>query len=111
MTSNHPVTLDMYDARTLALVIARAYACGYLELASIGITWVPRDDQGRYWTERRCKHVLRALVDCGYCDVHSGAITTSVRVNEAGFKALDINGQPAITDRDAERVLGPIRRW
>ncbi|HCZ49113.1 MAG TPA: hypothetical protein DCZ11_08920 [Gammaproteobacteria bacterium] len=100
-------TLDLYDGRQLALLIARAYPCGYLELGSIGVTWVPRDPRGRHWTPRRCAAVLGQLVAFGLCSLHEGWAGALVRVTEQGYRALDMHGALAIRDADAERILGP----
>lgn len=98
--------MDMYDGRTLALLIAQTYPCGYLELGSVGSAWVPRDARGRHWTPRRCAAVLRQLVAFGCCSLHQGPTGTLVRVTETGYRMLDIEGMPAIRDIDAERLLG-----
>lgn len=100
-------TMDMYDGRSLALLIAHTYPCGYLELGSIGSAWAPRDARGRHWTPRRCAAVLRQLVAFGCCSLHWGATGTLVRVTERGYRMLDIQGMPAILNADAERRVGP----
>lgn len=99
--------MDMYDCRRLALMIARTYPCGYLELGTIGASWVPCDQRRRRWTARRCSAVIDQMVAFGCCSLHHGITGTLVRVTERGYRMLDINGAPAIRDIDAERLLGP----
>lgn len=92
-----------HDCRTLALMIAHTYPCGWLEISSIGACWSPRFPDGRHWPERKARTVLADLVERGLVSVYEGFTGRIARTNEAGFRALDLHGQPAISDADAER--------
>lgn len=110
-----PQTMHLLDCRALALVIANAYPCGYLERCTIGVTWSPRNPRGRPWTAQKCERVLQQLLAFGLCSLHENLMGTIVRVTESGYQVLDIQGAPAIRDLDAERRIGPYvgpsRRW
>lgn len=97
--------LDYEDGRTMALMIANIYACGWLDACSIGTTWRPRGANGRQWSERKCCDVLRTLVMFGYVSMHESITGGVARVNEAGFRYFDLAGKPGITDADAERYF------
>lgn len=97
--------MNYFDCKQLALMIARTYACGYLELRTIGTTWRPRSQDGRQWGERKCLRVLRDLEFIGAVTRHESCTGSVVRTNENGFRFFGLSGLPALLDARAERFF------
>jgi len=86
------VQIDFDDGRILAKMIHFTFAHKTLEVASIGVSWSPRVDLCKHWSEKKCRNVLSMLVACGFVETYDGFTGKVAKLTDCGVRFFKISG-------------------